>query len=67
MSLGLIFNLDPPQNMTFVGNAMMGGAAVFGLLTVITVTDIVSSYIFPSGMTMSEVLTARTGIMSEVV
>ena len=67
MTFGLIFNLNPLPNMAFVGNVMMGGAAVFGIMTVLTVTNVVTSYVAPSQRTMSELVTGYTGLATETV
>lgn len=53
--------------MAFFGNMVMGGAAVFGIMTVLTVTNVVTSYVAPSQRTMSELVTGYTGLATEVV
>ena len=45
----------------------MGGAAVFGIMPVLTVTNVVPSYVAPSQRPMSELVTGYTGLATEVV
>ena len=53
--------------MAFFGNMVMGGAAGFGIMTLLTVTNVVTSYVAPSQRTMSELVTGYTGLATEVV
>ena len=54
--------------MTFFGNMIAGGAGVFSILFVVAATNIVWSYVSPSGSTMTETVGAYTGLdTSEVL
>ena len=66
-SLELIFNLNRLRVMAFTGNVMMGGAAVFGIMMVLTVTNVLTTYVAPSQMSMSELVTGYTGLATEAV
>lgn len=46
---------------------MMGGAAVFGIMMVLTVTNVVTTYVAPSQRSMSELVTGYTGLTTEAV
>ena len=47
------------QIMQIVSNLLGGMGAVFGLLFVVSVSDILVSYVAPSGKTMTEIITER--------
>ena len=66
-SLALIFNLNHLRVMAFSGNMLMGGAAVFGIMMVLTVTNVATTYIAPSQRSMSELVTGYAGLATEVV
>ena len=46
---------------------LMGGAAVFGIMMVLTVTNVATTYIAPSQRSMSELVTGYAGLTTEVV
>lgn len=45
--------------MQIVSNLLGGMGAVFGLLFVVSVSDILVSYVAPSGKTMTELITEK--------
>jgi hypothetical protein len=48
--------------MTVVNSMIMGGTGVFALLFVVTLTNVVTSYVSPSGSTMNEIVGRVTGL-----
>jgi TRAP-type C4-dicarboxylate transport system permease small subunit len=48
--------------MGFVSNAFMGGSAVFGLLTILVVSNVIFSYVSPTSSTFTEAIAGRTGL-----
>ena len=53
--------------MTALGNMVMGGAGVFSILFVVGLTNVVWSYISPSGNTMTETVGGYTGLNTDGV
>lgn len=53
--------------MTFLGSAVQGGAAVFGITLSIVIVNVVYSYVSPTASTFTEMLASRTGLDAEVL